>query len=96
MIANECHRCGSVVKDMKRHVKRVHPEASYMRPEEPPPHLMAQKITLEDQSYTREGYEVTYDEWKTDRYGWRQHGWFVPVEVEDNQEGMGDREWMNL
>ena len=84
---NPCPRCGSVIKDVRRHIKRVHPEASYMRPEELKPHPMAQKITIETEDCEVWTHQIVTDgEWKTERYGFRQHGWFIPVEVLDNQE----------
>ena len=82
-----CPRCGSVIKDVKRHIKNVHPEASYMRPEEPRPHPQAQKITIQHEDCEMGWHDiVTDDEWKTGRWGFRRHGWFIPVEVVDNQE----------
>jgi hypothetical protein len=80
----DCPRCGLPRKDVAAHVRRVHPESTYMRPDEPRPHPMAEKITIEYDPFTRE-MTIHDGEWHTERYGSRHHGWFIPVEVPDNQ-----------
>lgn len=84
---DRCRRCGKGLKDVDSHVRRVHPEAEYMRPFESRPHRQAIQMTIEDDvnSQGASVSEVTDGEWIVRRYGMRRHGWFIPVEVQDNQ-----------
>ena len=85
----KCPRCGKELKDVAAHIKRVHPEASYMRPDDPRPHPQAMEITLEREDIGPSYVDIaTLYEWHTERYGSRRHGWFIPVEVADNEPWM--------
>lgn len=86
----KCPRCEKELKDVAAHIKRVHPEAAYLRPDERPPYgLLAEKITIDEwDEGSLDGSNHLFGEWHTERYGARRHGWFIPVEVLDNQPGM--------
>ena len=45
----KCPRCDKELKDVPAHIKRVHPEAFWLRPDDPRPHPLASRITLEDE-----------------------------------------------
>ena len=81
---SECPRCGEDRKDLPSHTKRMHPEASFMRPDDERPHPQAYKMTIEHEPCEMDWHDMVTDGWVTERYGWRQHGWFIPVDVPDN------------
>jgi hypothetical protein len=79
----ECHRCGKELVGLREHMRRVHPQEYWLPADAPPPHSSARQITIEHgMDYGLD--QVAMDEWKTERYGWREHGWFIPVEIKDN------------
>lgn len=81
MSAGACERCdGREFQNLQSHQHNAHPSMFYLRPTDPKPHPMAEKVTLYDES---PGH--TFD-WYTARYGLRQHGWFIPVDVPDGAE----------
>ena len=85
-----CPRCAKELKDVPAHIARVHPEARYLHPDDPRPHPEARKITIDlwDEG-ALDGSNHLFWEWHTERYGGRAHGWFIPVEVADNQSDEG-------
>ena len=81
MSAGTCDRCeGREFKNLSAHTARMHPEASWLRADDPKPHPLAYRITIES-GLDYGLHDVTSGEWRQEPYGFFCYGWFIPVEV---------------